>query len=402
MSGKALLRRFLLLVLLPAVATCIGIVRLADDTRGERRAEVLSRAGDLLSTAVQSDLAEAWRLLEAEAAPIAAIDTTISAVRRAQSGDTVRALATDPAGARASILLPRGDTLVSATAVVRSPVIEAAAESTPLDVALYLQGVRLQPPVQEGEVPGDEGEAGRILPATVDPRPGWSAGSDLWIHPATSSLGSAASDLVVALRPAAPQRTSTSLRTLISASLLLLLSLGLATNGARGAAGTRREGDRLRGRVVAGVALATLTTGVISISVALGAERRAVADGARELEVISGLVEARGLTGDPSAAQRWVGSPVYAVRDGEITGGSGSPPPSLVTELERPEPGRPTAGFGDARWRAVATANGYTVFLEDPVLLPPMLALAFGGTLLTLLGAVAVTRSHSATGTTTP
>jgi len=395
MSGKAPLRRFLLLVLLPAVATCIGIARTADDTREERRDGVLSRTAGLLSTAVQTDLSEAWRMLEAEARPIAATDTMIAAVGRARSGDTVRALGTDPRGARASVLLPRGDTLVSATALIRSPIVDAVSESTPLDVALYLQGVRLQPPVRDAERPADPGDPRSTLPVTVDPTSGWSEASGLWIQPATASLGSASSDLVVALRPAARQRGSTSLRTVISASLLLLVSLGLAVSGAGGAGGSRIEREGLRGRMVAAVTLATLTTVVISISVALGAERRAVVDGARELEVLSGLVEARGMLDAPAAAERWLGSPVYSVRDGQVTGGSDTPVPAVVTELDPPEPGRPTTGEDELRWRAVATKGGYVVVLDEPIRVPPLLLLALGGSLITLLGAVVVARASA-------
>jgi len=384
MSGKAPLRRFLLLVLLPAVATCLGIARTADDTREERRDGVLSRTAGLLSTAVQTDLSEAWRMLEAEARPIAATDTMIAAVGRARSGDTVRALGTDPRGARASVLLPRGDTLVSATALIRSPIVDPPPPPP-----------RLQPPVRDAERPADPGDPRSTLPVTVDPTSGWSEASGLWIQPATASLGSASSDLVVALRPAARQRGSTSLRTVISASLLLLVSLGLAVSGAGGAGGSRIEREGLRGRMVAAVTLATLTTVVISISVALGAERRAVVDGARELEVLSGLVEARGMLDAPAAAERWLGSPVYSVRDGQVTGGSDTPVPAVVTELDPPEPGRPTTGEDELRWRAVATTGGYVVVLDEPIRVPPLLLLALGGSLITLLGAVVVARASA-------
>lgn len=402
MSGPAPLRRFLLLVLVPALVTCIGIARTADDTRRERRDAVLSRAGGMLSTAVQADLAEAWRLLEAEAAPVEVADTTIAAVRRARAGDTVRALGTDAAGARASVLFPRGDTLVSATAVVRAPVIPAAAEFTPLDAALYLQGVRLQPPLGWEEAAGDPagnaaGSRAGIdgqLPPRVDPTPGWTDEYGLWLHPATASLGSAASELVVAIRPTTRPRGSASLRTIVSASLLLLLSLGLVASSAGVRPVARTERVKFRGRVLAGVTLAALTTAVISIAIALGADRRAAADGVRELEIVAGLVEARGLMDDPEAAREWTGSPVYAVRDGVVAGDTGEEPaPEVVTDTEPPEAGRPTTGVDEVRWRAVATPFGYTVFLGDPVRTPPLLPLALGGTLITLLGAVVVVRS---------
>ncbi|HKK92362.1 MAG TPA: hypothetical protein VJ925_02970 [Longimicrobiales bacterium] len=393
MSATTPVRRFLLLVLLPALATCIGVANMADDARRERREAMLARAGGMLSAAVQTDLAEAWSLLEAEAAPVTAVDTSISAVRRARSGDTVRALGTDEGGPRASVLFPRGDTLVSATAVIRSPVIEAASEVTHLDVALYLQGVRLQPPLTESDPAGEPADLDSDLPPRIDPVPGWTEEEGLWIHPATASLGSASGDLVVALRPTVRSRSSTSLRTQLSAGLLLLLSFGLVVASGAGEAADRAERRKLRGRVLAGVALATLTTAVVSISVALGAERRAVADGARELEIVADLVEARGLANDPAAAGQWAGSPVYAVRDGTVIGPAEAPVPSVVTDIDPPASGRPMAGVDEVRWRAVAAQGGYTVFVDDPVGTPPLLLLALGGTLITLFGSMTVTRA---------
>jgi len=98
---------------------------------------------------------------------------------------------------------------------------------------------------------------------------------------------------------------------------------------------------------------------------------------------------------DPATALEWTGSPVYAVRDGVVVGDSGTPAPEAVTDAEPPEAGRPTTGVDGIRWRAVATPSGYTVFLGDPVRTPPLLPLALGGTLITLLGAVVVVRSSS-------
>lgn len=380
MPRMARLRRFLLLAFLPALVTCVGLTQLARDARDERRDGMLSRVGGMLAAAVQSELADAWGVLEQQAAAVTTIDTSLVAVRRALTGDTIRSLATDPAGARASVLLPRGDTLVSATAVVRSPTLAAVSEVPGLHAALYLRGVRLQ---------ASGGAATDALPAELAAEPGWNAtpgaGGGVWVSPATASSGAAASELVVAVRPAARIRPVASLRTLAATTALLLLALVLVAAG----------GPRASGRMVAGATLVTLTTGVVAVWVAIGEGRRSSADGARELAWVADLVEARGLLDDPVAAQSWAGSVIYRAEGDRLVGTPGRAPPAFVGSLPRPEPGRPASGAAvdGTRWRVVASGEGRTIFLGSPVDAPPLLPLALLGTLVTVLGSIAVVRA---------
>jgi len=360
------------------------VSQLAQQTRDTRRDATLSRVGGLLATAVQADLAEAWILLEGEAGPVSDPDTTMLAVRRALDGDTVRALSSDPEGPRASVLLLRGDTLVSATAIARARILRDAARTTPLDLGLYLRGVRIQP------VGGPEA---RDLPERIDASPGWKADSGLWVSAATSSGGSSASELVVAVRPSTRRRPASSVRTLAAAGVLLALSLLSAWMGFTG---RTREGAV--GPVVMAVSLVTLTTLVVSGWIALGEARIASADTTKELTWVASLVRARGLLEDPVAAQRWLGSPVYRFDEGEPRSGTGTPVPAWVAELPVPPAAFPASGRGEEgrRWLTVSSTGGRTTFTGQAPGLPPLLPLALGGSLLVLLGSLSVVRTASA------
>jgi hypothetical protein len=383
------------MVLLPALATCVGLLQIAQQTRDARRDAMLSRIGGMLAVAVQSELAEAWTVLESQAAAVVSLDTSLVAVRRAMAGDTIRSLGSDEGnagrGARASVLLPRGDTLVSATAVVRSPTLAGIADVPELDAALYLQGVRLQ---------ASGGPTADGLPAELAPEPGWNDEAGVWVSSATASTGSAASELVVAVRGAARRPKVASVRTLLASTAFLLLGLVLvASAGARaGSATSRRGGESGRGgRVVAGVALVALTTSVVAGWTAVGEGRLAAADGARELELVGELVAIRGLLGDPVGARSWAGSPVYRVEGDSLMAAPGDRPPAFVASLPSPEPGRPVSGtaVGGIRWRVVASEDGRTILLGAPIRTPPLLPFALGGTLIVLLGSVLVARNAS-------
>jgi len=339
--------------------------------------------GGLLATAVQTDLATAWTLLEQEAAPVGEPDTSIVAVRRALDGDTVRALSSDPDGPRASVLFLRDDTLVSATAIARSRILADASEATPLDVGLYLRGGRIQPVTSSTR---------NALPERIDPTPGWNEAESLWLTPATASGGSAASELVVAVRSSARRRAATGVRTFAAAAVLLALALLSAWMGFTG-----RTRDRSRGPVVMAVSLVTLTTLVVSGWVALGESRVAAADATRELAWASALARARGVLDDPVAAQSWIGSPVLRFEANDVRSGSGEPVPGWALDLPVPPPGFPASGTGPEgrRWLVVASGEGRTAFLGNASQLPPLLPVALGGTILVLLGSLAVVRTAS-------
>lgn len=335
----------------------------------------------MLATAVQDDLTTAWTLLEGEAGPVADPDTTILAIRRALDGDTVRALSSDPEGPRASVLLPRGDTLVSATAIVRSSILQEASQTTPLDLGLYLRGTRLQPSVASTS-------AG--LPERIDPSPGWHPEAGIWVTPATASRGAAAAELVVAVRPVARRRAATTIRTFAAAGVLVLLALLSAWVGF--AHPTRQNSE---GPVVMAVLLMTLTTLVVSGWAALGESRVASADATRGLTWVSSLARARGVLDDPIAAQRWLGSPVIRLEGGRSTSGSSAPIPEWALDLPVPPPAFPVSGrHSDGRhWLAVSSGGGTTIFLADPTRTPPLLAIALGGSLIVLLGSLVVARA---------
>ncbi len=406
MPRKPPVRRFVLLCLVPAVATCAVLVQLAQETRDARRDAILSRLGGMLAVAVQTELAEAWTVLEAEAAAVRSVDTSLVAVRRALAGDTIRSLATTPGGpspgslpgetppggARASVLLPRGDTLVSATAIIRSPTIAALADVAELDAGLYLRGTRLQT---------SAGPAAAPLPDALDPVSGWSEAAGLWVTPATASGGSAAGELVVAVRSNARRRSVASPRTLLASTVLLALALALVVSAGatgRSAPGVRADGASERdGRIVAGAVLAVLTTAVVAGWAAVGEHRLAAADGARELSLVAELVDARGLLGDPGRARGWSGGPVYRIEGERLIATEGDEPPAFVGRLPSPDPDRPVSGsaVGGIRWLVVASDDGRTVFLGEPTSGPPLLPFAFAGTLLVVLGSVLVTRPAS-------
>jgi hypothetical protein len=396
MPPKPPLRRFILLVLLPAIATCVALVQVAGQARDARRDAMLSRVGGMLAIAAQSELAEAWTVLEGEAATVATVDTSLVAVRRALAGDTIRSLGSDPRtageGVRASVLLVRADTLVSATAVVRSPTLAAVADVADLDAGLYLQGVLLQ---------ASRGPAATTLPARLDADPGWDDAERVWVSPATASTGAAAAELVVAVRHTVRCRPVASVGTVMASTGLLLLGLVLVASAGTGTAPTTSrhgaEDPARSGRIVAGVSLVALATGVVAGWVAVGEARVATVEGARELELVGALVEARGLLDDPVGAQRWAGSPVYRAAADSLMAAPGEPPPAFVASLPSPPPGRPASGtaVGGVRWRVVASGNGRTILLAAPVETPPLLPLALGGTLIVLLGSVAVARVAS-------
>jgi hypothetical protein len=140
-----------------------------------------------------------------------------------------------------------------------------------------------------------------------------------------------------------------------------------------------------------------MTTGVVTVWVAVGEGRVADVDGTRELELVGALVEARGLLEDPVGAQSWTGSAVYRAEGDRLIAVPGEPPLAFVASLPSPEPGRPVSGtaVGGVRWHVIASGDGRTILLGSPASSPPLLPIALGGALLVLLGALVVARTAS-------
>jgi len=377
-------RRFLLLVLTPALVTCIGVIQMAQDARHTRRNDRLERVSGVLVEALREDLVAAWGFLELEAGPLVEADTTIGAVRTALQGDTVRALSGGNGGPVAAVMFLQRDTLRSASATFQSPLLGRVAMVTPLDIGLYLQGFRVLPPPP---APGVQG-----MPDSLATAAGWSEEASLWVTPvSTTALGQEGNRVALAARYSTPERSVASVRTLAAATVLLLLALLSAWMGLTG-----RSRSSAPGAVALAVVLLTGMTLIVSVWVALGESRIASAEGVRELSTLATLVRERGLMTAPGAAEDWIGTTVIRVSGDDLVTADGAPPPAFVRDLPIPPPSFPASGrTPDGQIYLVIAgggAPGRTVFLTDPTPAPPLILFSLLGTLLTALGSISVAR----------
>jgi hypothetical protein len=367
-------RRFLGFVLLPAVLTSVLVTQRAQQARDGRRDAYLSRVGGLLATATLEDLATAWELLLEEAGVVAEADTTLTGVRLALSGDTVRSIGPNTAGPRVSVLFTRRDTLRSATAIFRSPMMQALRDVPAIDAAVYLRGVRLLPAEAEGSA----------LPDRLAPIPGWNAAEEAWITFAGGDEGAGA--LALAVKGTGRRRRVASLRTLAANVAAATFALVLAATGFAG-----RPGASAGGRVTLALVVVVGATGILAGGVAVAEARLADSDGVRELTTVAELTRVRGLLDDPVAAQRWLGTRVIRIEYGETRTGDGGSAPTFALDLPDPPPGRPVTGSdADLIWLVAASGSGRTLFLMPAAHRPPLFALAGLGTLAMLAGALVV------------